>query len=126
MMMSKSSQFKGGVSMGLFEFMFPEQAQAEHLRAMREMQQDKQWQHKREQRSEMASTHTLKIRIDDLEKDLGFAVLVLASLLSTLDEKSVLKREDVEKELRKLDLIDGKEDCKISTAILKHYFRKRD
>ncbi len=112
--------------MGLFEFMFPEQAQAEHLRAMRELQQDKQWQHKREQRAEMASTHALKMRIDELEKDLGFTVLVLASLLSTLDEKSVLKRKDVEKELRELDLIDGKDDNKISTAILKHYFRKQD
>lgn len=72
----------------------------------------------------MASVEALKIRIDELEDDLGFTVLVLASLLSTLDEKQILSRDDVERELRKLDLIDGRNDSKISTRILKKYFAK--
>ena len=72
----------------------------------------------------MASVEALKIRIDELEDDLGFTVLVLASLLSTLDEKQILSRDDVERELRKLDLIDGQNDSKISTRILKKYFAK--
>ena len=110
--------------MGLFEFMFPEQAQAVHLRAMRELQVQKHYDSRWQDRAEMASVEALKIRIDELEDDLGFTVLVLASLLSTLDEKQILSRDDVERELRKLDLIDGRNDSKISTRILKKYFAK--
>lgn len=112
--------------MGLYEFFFPQLAQAEHLRAMREMQEDEQWNQRREHRKEMVTIEALKQRIDDLENDLGLTVLVLTSLLATLDVKNVLKREDVEVALRKLDLLDGKKDLKISTEMLRRFFRDKD
>ena len=71
------------------------------------------------------SIEALKIRIDDLESELRLVVLLLAGLLSTLDEKGVLSREDVLREMSALDVIDGRRDDQFNIRALKQYLRDR-
>lgn len=68
--------------MSLFDFFFPEQAQASHLRrlANQSIGQRKASQHNN------AAVTQLEKRVSDLEDDLGFASLVLASAIAKLDE----------------------------------------
>ena len=114
--------------MNLFDFLFPQQAAASHLREIREQQRqaneaEMQPKHLDAVRDK-ATTDALKMRIDDLENDMGFVVLVLGSLLSAIEEKGVVTRADVERELNELDLIDGKRNGKMSVRILKQCMAK--
>ena len=98
--------------MSLFDFFFPEQAQASHLRRLADNQRFKA---RRQDRKLTAVDR----RIEALEDDLGFVTLVLAGLMETLDEKGAVTREDVRATLAKLDEIDGVKDGKLDVNFLK-------
>ena len=110
--------------MSLFDVLFPKTASAMHLRKLAHSGADGGGtpQLRIQQLEQAATTEALKVRIDELESDLGFVVLVLSSVLSTLDEKGSLSRDELAKELRALDIVDGRADGRLSTSILKHYF----
>ncbi|MEM1446416.1 MAG: hypothetical protein AAGF84_10195 [Planctomycetota bacterium] len=114
--------------MSLFDVLFPNTAAAMHLRKLSNAASDGGGspQLRIEQLEQAATTEALKVRIDELESDLGFVVLVLSSVLSALDEKGSLSRDELAKELRELDIIDGRTDGQLSTTILKHYFASPD
>ncbi len=111
--------------MSLFDLFFPEQSTAMHLRKLALQQVQQQTQHSAAQHDGIvraqATAEALKMRIDDLEADLGFTVLLLAGLLSTLDEKGVLTKQDVKRELQELDLVDGMRDGKLNVRVLRRY-----
>ncbi|MBI1369637.1 MAG: hypothetical protein GC162_13410 [Planctomycetes bacterium] len=66
-----------------------------------------------------ATREALKMRLDDLEHDVGFLTLALASLLSALQEKGTLTTADILTELQALDPTDGHRDGRLSIRILK-------
>ena len=98
--------------MSFFDFFFPEQAQAAHLRNLVNAQRSKG---RRESRAAGAANR----RLDELEENLGFVSLVLAALLQTVDEKGVLTREEVRAALEELDEMDGVRDGRLDIAFLR-------
>jgi hypothetical protein len=98
--------------MSLYDFFFPEQAQATHLREIARSQRTG----KRDSRSRKRES---KKRIDDLEDDLGYVALVLGSLLQKLDEKGHVTRDEARAVMSELDGLDGAQDGKLDINILK-------
>lgn len=109
--------------MNLYEFFFPQFATIQHLKAIRQSQQENP--QRLQAMAQAATDQALKKRLDDLESDMGLMVLVLTSLLSMLSEKGTLSREDFETELKSLDLIDGKADGRLNIRILKQYLAEK-
>lgn len=105
--------------MSLVDFLFPQQAAASHLRSIRDQNVESGELQRLKIIRQTATAEALKVRLDSLEDDLGYLTLVLSGLLSTLDEKGVLKQEDVRDQLRELDEIDGVSDGKINIQLLK-------
>jgi hypothetical protein len=101
--------------MSLFDFFFPEQAQASHLRRMA----DQGYRSRRESARARRESSRLESRVDELEDDLGYVTLVLGGLLQALDEKGTLARKDVRAAISELDSLDGVPDGKLDINILK-------
>jgi hypothetical protein len=98
--------------MSLFDFFFPEQAQATHLRSLAKGQRYKN-------RRAARRTGALNDRLESLENDVGYLALVLGALLQQVDEKGVLSRDDVRATVAELDEIDGVKDGKLDVDILR-------
>jgi predicted flap endonuclease-1-like 5' DNA nuclease len=99
----------------LYDFFFPEQAQATHLRRLSE-------QTRRVGRGQAAQDRALdklEDRIGALEDDLGFVSLVLGSVIAKLDEKGVLTRQDLAAAMREVDGVDGVADGKFDIRALR-------
>lgn len=74
--------------------------------------------------SATASQAALKMRIDELEQDVGMLVLVLTALLTQLDDNETVNREVLKRELLELDLLDGKSDSRLTSRILRTYLHE--
>lgn len=98
--------------MSLFDFFFPEQAQASHLRSLASSARTRN-------RRNIRKTGDLDRRIDDLEKDLGYVSLVLGALVQQLDAKGTLSRDDLRTVLAELDELDGVKDGRLDIDILR-------
>jgi hypothetical protein len=105
--------------MSLFEFFFPEQAQAAQLRRLA----DQHRASRSAERSTRADVTLLEKRVADLEHDLGFAALLLGSLLDQLDKKGTLLRSDLAAAMHELDSIDGVADGRLDIKILRGMHR---
>ena len=101
--------------MSLFDWFFPEQAQASHLRRLTEQNSAQ----RRQNRRDNAAVRGMEKRIEDLEQDLGFVSLVLASVMAKLDEKGTLSRADVKSAMKDIDEIDGVADGRLDINVLK-------
>ena len=101
--------------MSLFDFFFPEQAQAAHLRSIASRQRLAARRSSRTNRSQAQ----LEARIDALEGDLGYVTLLLGSLLGQLDEKGVLTREELKTTIAALDELDGVADGRLDVNVLR-------
>lgn len=98
--------------MGLYEFFFPHQAQSDMLWELARLQ--KLTARKLgEQRTEITA------RVTSLEHDLGYVALVLGSILRKLDEKGLVTRDDVKREIAQLDELDGLKDGKLDIRLLR-------
>ena len=102
--------------MGLYEFFFPHQAQAEQLGEIARTQQLLL-------RRTAAQRPDLANRVSDLEHDLGYVTLVLGSILRKLDAKGVVTRDDVKQEISQLDGLDGVKDGRLDIMVLREMFR---
>lgn len=100
--------------MSLFDWFFPEQAQASHLRRLADQQ-------RRGDRARRSSSKRSDRRLDELEGDLGFVALLLGALLQQLDEKGVLTRADVRSTIEELDGIDGAKDGSLDINVLRGF-----
>jgi hypothetical protein len=98
--------------MSLYDFFFPEQAQATHLRTLAN-QSRRGSTRKRPVDSKTSS------RLADLEKDVGFVALLLAAMLDRLDEKGVVTRSDLREAVAELDEIDGVRDGRLDVSTLR-------
>ena len=98
--------------MSLFDFFFPEQAQASHLRSLANSQRYR----RRKKAREQGATDR---RLETLEGDVGYLALVLGALLQKADEKGVLERDEVRAAVMELDDIDGVKDGRLDVDILR-------
>ena len=98
--------------MSLFDFFFPEQAQATYLRSIARSQRGKRT------RSPVGG-NKVEFRVRNLENDLGYVSLILAALLQKLDEKEVVDRDDVKAIMAELDELDGDKDNRLDINVLR-------
>jgi hypothetical protein len=97
--------------MGLFDFFFPDSAQADtkgQASRLREHQAI----------TLNAQNRQLRQQVARLEHDMGALALVVASILKRLDEKGHVTRAEVKETIQKLDLLDKVRDGKISVEDL--------
>lgn len=107
--------------MSFFDFFFPEQAQASHLRTIAENQRhvtrreyNQRFDEEMRRRQDRHATEALEDRVAALEKDLGQAGLVIEALVQLLEDSGTLKREDLMKRAIEVDLADGLKDGKLT------------
>jgi len=101
--------------MSLFDFFFPEQAQASHLRRLADQSSGR----RRSSQRNNSAVNQLEKRVSDLEEDLGFAALVLASVMAKLDENGTVTRDDIRAAMKEVDEIDGVADGRLDISVLK-------
>ena len=106
--------------MSFFDFFFPQVAQASHLRSIAETQRlesmhsaNQRFREERERRWDAARERNLEQRVEELERDLGQAGLIIESLMQVLEEKGALKREDIAMRAAAVDAEDGVKDGRI-------------
>ncbi|MBM4088827.1 MAG: hypothetical protein FJ276_05260 [Planctomycetes bacterium] len=100
-----------GFNMDLFDFFFPEQAQAAHLRKIAA----------RQSLGAPASSSVTQ-RDDDisaLKSDVRFLTLVLTAILKRLTETQTMSLADVQDLLDEVDALDGIADCGLEPEILR-------
>jgi len=93
--------------MDLFDFFFPEQAQASHLRKIAN------------KRSRTKRVNIGTDQIDSLQRDVNFLTLVLTSVLKRLDETKTLSLGDVQDILTDVDTMDGIADNGLDPKMLR-------
>ena len=97
--------------MDLFDFFFPEQAQASHLRSIA--------------RSSGLSTRTSAREsgqlsdLTDLRQDVRFLTLVLAAIIKRLSETETMNLADVQDLLDEIDTLDGVADGSLEPGVLR-------
>ena len=94
-------------NLDLFDFFFPEQAQASHLRKIAN--------NRRQTKPVNAGTD----KIDSLQRDVNFLALVLTSVLKRLDETKTLSLGDVQDILNDVDIMDGIADNGLDPKMLR-------
>jgi hypothetical protein len=107
--------------MSLFDFFFPEQAQASHLRTLAEQGQAQSLARHRQRltevqsgRAEVARTRNLEQRIEQLERDIGQAGLAIEALLELLEQSGAVSREALAARLQEIDGRDGAADGRLT------------
>ena len=103
--------------MSLFDFLFPQQAAASHLRRMA----DKQRRDERINRIRNAANENLERRIEELEHDVGILSLALAAILDSANEKEVISRDEIRDKIFELDVLDGFRDGKLDVSVLRKW-----
>jgi hypothetical protein len=104
--------------MSLYDFFFPDEAQAQHLRKMAIQSEYANRLREHESGLLQQSNQQLGGRVARLERDVGALALVVASILKRLDEKGHVTRDEVKETIQKLDLLDSVRDGKISVEDL--------
>ncbi len=119
--------------MSLFDFVFPEQAQAVHLRTLAENSQREAMSQRAAETAErlrMRQVSRLKTKTDDrvekLENQLAQSALIIESLVTLLDEKGVVSRDELKERVARIDAEDGVIDGKITPPSEKPFVPKRD
>jgi len=111
--------------MGLFEWIFPQVSQADSLKALHKAQlaaiKDQSTAERHAEITMDVTTQALKMRIDAMEDDLGFALLLITGILAKLEENGNITREELRAELEELDSVDGVKDSKITSKIVRFY-----
>ena len=106
--------------MSLFDFFFPEQAQASHLRDIAESQRlegrRKQFQRHRESRDLHLELKACHDRITDLRDEVGQAALVIEALIEVVESAGVASREELLAVAQNVDARDGVIDGRITKA----------
>ena len=97
--------------MDLFDFFFPEQAQAKHLRSIANSQ-------RRGSRPNWQSQHTAE-QVESLHNDVKFLTMVVVGILKRLNEVETLSLDDVKDLMSEIDALDGVADGGLETGVLR-------
>ena len=103
--------------MSLFDFLFPQQATASHLRRMA----DKQRRDDRINRIRDAGSEHIERRIEELEHDVGVLALALAAILDSANENGAISRDEIRNKISELDVLDGFRNGKLDVSILRKW-----
>ncbi len=101
--------------MDLFDFFFPEQAEAAHLRRISSNLS-------RGQHSTRAAADTARRAVDevlDLRSDVAFLTLVITAILKRLAENETMSLADVSDLLNEIDALDGLPDGGLNPGVLR-------
>ncbi len=102
--------------MSAFDFFFPEQAQASHLRSL---VRQKQFEYSNDQRENKDLREELKYSakvIQKISKELAETQLIVKSMMELIEEAGVCSSEQIWDKMREVDLRDGVEDGQITPA----------
>ncbi len=120
-------------TMSLFDFLFPEQAQAMHLRQLANnngqqiaMMRSQQYTEQLRQKQAVRLNTKAEDRVKELEIELAQSVLVIESMISLLEEKNLLTREELKQRTSQIDAADGVIDGRITSPEEKPFVPKRD
>jgi hypothetical protein len=104
--------------MGMYEFFFPEQAEANHLRSIASSMRTSA------RRSGKAGKRVseLEHRVGELEDDLDFLSLITLTLFGILNEKGLVDRRSLMDRINQVDMFDGRKDGKVSPEALRKAF----
>jgi hypothetical protein len=118
--------------MSFLDFIFPEVAQASHLRRIADQQQSqahqesmRRFRDERERRLDRSHTQELEQRVEDLERDLGQAGLVIEALLQALEASGTVKREDIAARAIAIDAADGVTDGRVTPGAAQPFLPRR-
>jgi hypothetical protein len=103
--------------MSLFDFFFPEQAQAVHLRSIAQSARSQDFQRSKEifeKRRESFRDARPDQRVEKLQRELEQSALVIESLISLLEDKKILTRQECQLRIAQIDSADGVVDGRIT------------
>jgi hypothetical protein len=119
--------------MSLFDFFFPEQAQAMHLRTIAETTQREIFRNRAAEITEnLKRKQAVRLktkgdnRIGELEDQLAQSALVIESMIALLEEKKLMTRAELRARVADIDSADGVVDGKITPDAEKPFTPKRD
>jgi len=120
-------------TMSMFDFFFPEQAQAMHLRTIAESGRSnslyvrsKQIAENNLQRQALRLRSKTDERVAELEKELGQSALVIEALITLLEEKGVVARDELKVRVADIDSADGVVDGRITPSEKKPFTPARE
>ena len=96
--------------MKLFDFIFPAEAQAAHLRRVADVQTFTVRHRDYEERARARRHAEIDERFDSVEQQLGFLTLMLEAIIRKTEEKGVLTRDELKTLMKSIDLEDGHAD----------------
>ena len=100
--------------MSLFDFFFPEQAQASHLRKLSETNSMANTQARLARARTRAVAETSAKRVEELEGELAELTIIVEALLEKLSEDGTVTRADLARTVAEIDARDGVIDGKIT------------
>ena len=101
--------------MDMFDFFFPEQAEATHLRHISRSLAGS----RAASNSAAASARRNETELDDLQSDVRFLSLVIAAILKRLAEQETMSLGDVSDLLGEIDGLDGLPDRGLDPGVLR-------
>jgi hypothetical protein len=102
--------------MSLFDFFFPDQAQALHLRRLAESTSFSATQARINGSRDLNAQMSMKKRIDELENEVGQLTMIIEALLESISERSILSKEDLARKIGEIDARDGTIDGRITKS----------
>ena len=119
--------------MSLFDFLFPEQAQASYLRQMANsnaqqiaMLRSQQYTEQLQRKQAVRLNTKAEDRVKELEIELAQSALVIESLISLLEEKNLVTREELKQRTSQIDAADGVVDGRITPPEERPFVAKRE
>jgi hypothetical protein len=120
-------------TMSLFDFLFPEQAQASYLRQMASsnaqqvaMLRSQQYAEDLRKKQAVRLNSKTEDRVKELELELAQSALVIESLISLLEEKNLVTRQELKQRTSQIDAADGVIDGRITPPEDRPFVPKRD
>ena len=103
--------------MSLFDFLFPNIAQATHLRRLADATSQANMRSRLSQSRANQQHLPSNKRIQELESEIAQLTLVVEALIETLVKNGDTTREDLAARIAEIDLKDGVEDGKITPPV---------
>ena len=100
--------------MSLFDFFFPEEAQASHLRRLADSTTAANTRTRFETARQNRAQLSDRKKIEDLEEEVAQLTIVMEALLEKLDEQDMFTRGELAAKIAEIDLRDGVLDGKIT------------
>lgn len=100
--------------MSFFDFFFPDQAQAAHMRRLADSTSLANTQARIARARINHNQSSSDKRIDELESEVGQLTIIIEALLESISDKGILSREDIARKIGEIDSRDGVIDGRIT------------